>query len=390
MATGTKMSFADWLKGQSDTTKKLPYQQQQEIYNAYSSTFDRTVPSAVVDKAKTVPGSILKSIMPSIIPTQAPATTGAQSPNLAIVDQARQGLSDVDMSKKSPELINQLATFGGSNKDQFLKDWQTAKSNVAAFSPEAQQNDPLGYAAAQQKYEMYNTAANKLRYDYPIVQNNFMDRAKSTLADALNPELGDLGVKQVPVGGPKDTGAVPPDRPPQTQSAIDVDGPLPKEIKPKKKEVEDLGFDWDKVKETAKGLGMSILGVINAAIMGRTTAMQGRPLDWQKDTMLGRGEAQAAEQAKDQQQFDWQSQLAAIDRDFQAEQAALQREFQVAMQNAQTEEERQKIAAEFAQRDKEQRIAGQQRLAEIAANRTSTRAPTGSFGADPLGIMGTK
>jgi hypothetical protein len=385
-----KLSFTDWLRTQPDTFKKLPYQQQQEGYNAYASAFEKTVPApapAVIDKAKAAvsPSSILKSILPNL---QSGAST-ATSPNLNIVDQARQGLSDVDMSKKSPELINQLATFGGSNKDRFLQDWQTAKAAVAAFTPEAQRNDPNGYAAAQQKYEMYNTAANKLRYDYPFAKNNFLDQAKSTLTNALNPEIG-MGVQQVPV--PTDTGATPPPRVAPQQSTIAAAGPLPKEIKPQKKEVEDLGFDWEKVKETAKGLGTSILGVLNAAIMGRTSAMQGRPLDWSGETLLGRNEARAAEEAQQNKQFGWQEQLAAIDRDFQAEQAALNREFQAAMEAAKTEDEKQKVMAEFAQRDKEQRVSGQQRMAEIAANRQPTRAAAGGPGisADPLGIMGMK
>ncbi len=391
MADEIKLSFGDWLKGQPESVKKLPYQQQQESYSAYSTAFDKAKGAAVLDKARSAvsPASVLKSIMPNVTPTAAPATTSVASPNLNVVDQARQGLTDVDMSKKSPELINQLATFGGTNKEQFLRDWQAAKAAVAAFTPEAARNDPEGAASAQQKYEMYNTAANKLRYDYPIVQNNFMDRTKQTLADALNPEIGG-GVKPVPVPVQADTGAAAPPRPAPAKTAIDVDGPLPKEIKPKKAEVENLGFDWDKVKETAKGLGTSILGVLNAAIAGRTAAMQGRTLDWDADTFMGREEARRADEAKTLQAQDWQAQLAAIDRDFTAEQAQLQREYEAAMQSAKTEEDRQKVAAEFAQRDKEQRIAGQQQLAAIAASRQSTKPATGGFmvAADPLGIMG--
>jgi len=156
---------------------------------------------------------------------------------------------------------------------------------------------------------------------------------------------------------------------------------------------EPQGIDWEKVAAIAKSTGMSIIGVLQAAIAGNVAGRQGRQLDWAKDTLLGRN--QAEQQAKDQEQriadldmqkmgknADLETQLKMIDQAFAANQAAINREFEVKLQAAKTQEEKEQLSQQFAQRMKELQLTGAQRMQEIAAQQAGGKVVS----SDPRGI----
>lgn len=363
-----------------------------------------TSAQAAADKAKAAVAP--QKILGNLFAKPAQATSGTMAPDpktvqpidLAEIDQLFAGTAanPVDLEKRVPELVQNRVTYGSANKDAFLRDLLASNEAVKGFTPEAQRNDPAGYQAAVKKNEILNAAANKLRYELP---NPVMYNIRKDFANAINPDFNPAPAKPAVTETPAavDQGATPPPPPSKAQTGEGVAGPLPEDVTVNKKEVEKAGFDWDKVKQVAKDTGLGILGVIQATIAARTAGLQGKTLDFDKDTLLGRQETKkATEDAKiadlDQQQkaMDWQMQLKQIDQDFAAEQGALARDFDAAMSQAKTQEDRDRMQAEFAQRDKEQRAAAAQRMAEIAASSKNATGGTAGMPRDSLGIMGTK
>jgi hypothetical protein len=359
-----------------------------------------TKPTTVVDKAKAA--IMPQNILGSLFKLKAEPSTAAPDPktvkpiDLSEIDQlfAGTGAAPADLEKRIPELVQNRVTYGSANKEQFLKDWLASNEAVKNYSPEAQRNDPSGYQAAVKKNEILNSAANKLRYELP---NPMTYNIRKDFSEAINPEFNPETPANTPqTGGGEPVGAVPPPRP-ATATSEGVAGPLPEDVKVTKKEVEKAGFDWDKVGQIAKDTGMGILGVIQAAIAGRTAGLQGRNLDWDKDTMLGREEGKRAQEQARQDALsqiegdrDFQMQKMQADQQFAAEQNQLTQEYQAAMQAAKSEDEKAAMQAQFDQRWKELQVQGQQRLNEIAASRQTTKPAQGGGWSDSLGIMGAK
>jgi hypothetical protein len=384
-----RQAYQDWLKTKSLTDTPVSRARYDAEAGGPKPSFAESLRGvlAKVQGATGDPGS----------KTMAPDPKTVKPIDLSEIDQLFAGTSQApaDLEKRVPELVQNRVTYGSANKDAFMRDLLASNEAVKNYSPEAQRNDPAGYQSTVKKNEILNAAANKLRYELP---NPMTYNIRKDFANAINPEFNPAPAKSEPVvpSEPADQGATPPPRP-ASQTGEGVAGPLPPDVKVSKKEVQKAGFDWDKVKQVAADTGLGILGVIQAAIAGRTAGLQGRNLDFANDTIIGRGEAKkAVEDARiadlDQQQIgmDWQMQLKQIDQDFSSGQAQLAREFDVAMSQAKTDEDRARMQAEFAQRDKEQRAAAAQRMAEIAASNKTAPGVGGIAGVprDSLGIMG--
>lgn len=384
-----RQAYQDWLK--SNSLADIPASRAR-----YDAQKTGSKPS-FSDSIRGALGAIQSSIGVPSKPTMAADPKTVKPMDFSEIDQLYSGTTGtpIDLEKRIPELVQNRVTYGSANKDQFLKDLLASNEAVKNFSPEAQRNDPMAYQAAVKKNEILNAAANKLRYELP---NPVMYNIRKDFANAINPDFNPQGQPAKPdaVALPQtsDQGAIPP---PPTKGSLGeaVAGPLPN-VDVSKKDVEKAGFDWDKVKQVAVDTGLGILGVIQAAIAGRTAGLQGRNLDFANETIAGREMAKkAAEESKlsdlDQrrQDVDWQMQLKQIDQDFAAEQAGLARDFEIAMMQAKTDEDRAKMQAEFAQRDKEQRAAAAQRMAEIAAtSKPVTVVGLPGMPRDSLGIMG--
>lgn len=166
-------------------------------------------------------------------------------------------------------------------------------------------------------------------------------------------------------------------------------------------------IDWNKVGEIAKETGQSVIGVLQAAIAGWVAGKQERALQYQDETILGRRDVQknqvAAEQRKmaNEQEMlgkqmeaqakasgeerTWQMQMKELDRDFQSAQQKLEMAYNDKLSKAKTQEETDRINAEYAQEEKMLRLSGKQQSDQIA-QRAALEGKKTAASADPAGL----
>lgn len=405
-----KPTFQAWLATQP-SLKTLPYQQQLE---AYKSAFP-DVPAAPAPTQPTSPilGDIIQSVKAGKPLSEAVPMVAAHTPvSMAANQQAAAGnpaafdfnpidnyynYSNSPGTKPKEDLgtllsrtKGDLATWASKNPDEFAK-------MVASYNEEARKNaantrpgSALDSASQgfQRKNELINDVYNMLSRGQTSFTQKLQDIPKSVINNALNLTVPDKTPAQ-PVTAPAPIVDQSVAAPPMPEKPVFSEAPAIENPEP----AAPHGIDWNKVGEIAKNTGKSVIDILQAAIAGRTAGLQGRALDFDKETLAGKEAIERAEKdredraaAADEKSFnrgaDLQKQLRQIDQDFAAGQDSLKMEYEDKIRNAQTAEDKAAKQLEYQQRLKELQISGQQRMAEIAAGKQPAKTGTG----DSLGI----
>jgi hypothetical protein len=288
-------------------------------------------------------------------------------------------LSYLDKDLYSPD---QIKTWNGQNITKLMQlPPETLKAIQLDFDAQRKAEEarpignPLTDGPGARDQNLRRIAAKQELLREALLHSSVADNAPKPVAKpAVTPVQAPVAApKQAPAEAPFVGETMPIQTPPtSTQTA----GPLKSIVE------KNPGVDWDKIGQIAKDTGMGILGVLQAALAGRTAGLEGRHLDM-NDTYIGKqGNIKEAQKEK-QSERDWQAQLAQVDRDFTAQQNQINQEFQAAMSQAKTDEEKQAAQLDYQQRLKELDITGKQRMNEIAASKGTAKNPVNL---DPRGL----
>ena len=288
-------------------------------------------------------------------------------------DAAKAGVADVNPGAPGPTDA-QIAQMKLDQGKQALED---ARSNVIVKAVQ-QQNIDNGIINPVPPPAPINIPAEHARTQ-AIMQKSMADNGGvANYGDAIN-SAASGAIPKFLTDAPKSTDqaiaqAVGPKTADKIESKLEKTTPPPPQVSPDTPVANTpaKGFDFGDLVQKFGAALPDIADVIQNAVEHRTASLQGRRVDFDKDTNIGR--KRLAKMATDQAQqgFDWQKQLQQLAQDSAENRDANKMQFEKEMAEAKTREDMGAAVANFKQRDKEQRV-GIQGQKEIVAMQTGNK-----------------